>query len=217
MMSRPTRILPWAEAVDIGHGRGRLAWDAAASLRRVDAELGRLADVNEAWRSPEKADENYRKYLAYKNGTGPAAPLALPAKDSIHCRGYAVDSDDWYDAAAAAVWRRNGWRQTARYNDSRDEPWHGEYFPEHDQNYGKPAANGAADFDFKVARTQEDDMFYAIDPNKAWWLILPQGGGKSRGVQLGGDTIVDGGGLAVIRFPSWQRWDALKAAVDGLG
>lgn len=123
--------------VDIGHGRGWLAPEPAASLARIDAQLGRLADINEAGRSPEKADENYRKWLAYKNGSGPWAPYALPASKSVHCWGYAADSDDWYNAAAAAVWRENGWRQTARYSDDRDEPWHGEYSTSNDKNYGK--------------------------------------------------------------------------------
>lgn len=132
--------------VDIGYGRGRLAPNPAASLRRIDSQLGRLADVNDAWRFPEVADENRRKWLAYKAGTGPIAPYALDRWGSIHCRGYAADSDDWYNAAAAAVWWRNGWRQTARYSDSRDEPWHGEYDEVLDQYLGTTAVGGASPF-----------------------------------------------------------------------
>jgi hypothetical protein len=131
--------------VDLGHKRGKLASEPAASVFRIDAQLGRPADINEAWRSPEKADENYAKWLAYKNGTGPWAPYALPARLSVHCKGYAADSDDWYQSAPAKVWYDNGWRQTARYFDAsgrptdRDEVWHGEYFKWLDKNYGKPA------------------------------------------------------------------------------
>mgnify|MGYP007112210180 CR=1 FL=1 len=134
--------------VDLGHGRGWAAPTAAASIRRIDRDLGRPADINEAGRSPEKADDNYRKWLAYKNGTGPWAPYALPASRSVHCWGNAADSDDWYNAAAAAVWRDHGWRQTARYNDDRDEPWHGEHFPNLDNHRNEPAPAG-----------MEDDMF----------------------------------------------------------
>lgn len=136
-MSGPIAI---SKTVDIGGGRGRLAPAPAASLARIDEQLGRPADVNDAWRSPAQADANYAAWLAYLNG-GPKAPYALPARDSIHCRGYAVDSDDWYDATAAAVWRRNGWRQTARYPDNpkKDEPWHGEYDEDLDEFYGRPA------------------------------------------------------------------------------
>lgn len=124
---------------DLGHGRGWASPTAAASIRRIDTQLGRPADINEAGRSPEKADENHRKWLAYLAG-GPWAPYALPASKSVHCTGDAADSDDWYDPAAAAVWYDNGWRQTARYPNDRkkDEPWHGEHFPELDNHRNDP-------------------------------------------------------------------------------
>jgi len=64
--------------VDIGGGRGWLAPKPAASLRRIDAQLGRLADINEAGRSPEQANANRARWLAYErylNG-GPLAPKA---------------------------------------------------------------------------------------------------------------------------------------------
>lgn len=136
---------------DIGHGRGWLAPAPAASVRRIDAQLGRLADINEAGRSPEKANENRRKWLAYErylNGGpwAPKAPYALGADESVHCWGYAADSDDWYNAAAAAVWRDNGWRQTARYpgNKAKDEPWHGEYDERLDNRKNDPAFAGGS-------------------------------------------------------------------------
>lgn len=125
---------------DLGHGRGWLRADAAASVLRIDQQLGRLADVNDAGRSAAQADANYAAWVAYQNGTGPRAPYALPASRSVHCLGLAVDSDDWYDPAAAAVWRANGWRQTARYphDKKRDEPWHGEYDADRDQHLTDP-------------------------------------------------------------------------------
>lgn len=110
-----------------GTERGWAADDAAASIFRIDQQLGRPADINEAGRSAENADRNRAAWEAYRDGRGPWAPYALGSGDSVHCTGLAADSDDWYDPAAAAVWRDNGWRQTARYNDDRDEPWHGEY------------------------------------------------------------------------------------------
>lgn len=141
-------VRSWDECVDLGHGRGRAAPDTAAAVFRIDAELGRPADVNEAWRSPEQANANRARWLAYQrylNGGpyAPKAPYALGAEDSVHCDGEAVDSDDWYDPDAAAVWRRNGFRQTARYpGTAKDEPWHGEHRREWDQNYGRGVAAG---------------------------------------------------------------------------
>lgn len=135
--------------VDLGGGRGWAAPDAAASIRRIDRALGRLADINEAGRSPEQADENYRKWIAYQNG-GPWAPYALPASQSVHCWGEAADSDDWYDPDAAAVWRDHGWRQTARYDDDRDEPWHGEHFINLDNHRYEPVPAGELEDDMTV-------------------------------------------------------------------
>lgn len=156
--------------VDIGHGRGWLAPAPAASLRRIDAQLGRLADINEAGRSPEQANENRRKWLAYErylNGGpwAPKAPYALGADQSVHCWGYAADSDDWYNANAAAVWRANGWRQTARYpgNKAKDEPWHGEYSETLDQyRHGGAAVAGGEDAMSAQAEQYISNMHAAI-------------------------------------------------------
>lgn len=150
---------------DLGHGRGWASPSAAASIRRIDAQLGRLADINEAGRSPEQANKNRAAWLAYdrylKGGPwAPKAPYALGADQSVHCWGGAADSDDWYDPRAAAVWRDNGWRQTARYFDSKgrptakDEPWHGEYSEHLDNHHNDPVPAGES------TRTpmEEDDM-----------------------------------------------------------
>lgn len=155
-------VRSWDDCVDLGHGRGRAAPDAAAAIFRIDADLGRPADINEAWRSPEQANANRARWKAYErylNGGpwAPKAPYALGAEDSVHCDGEAADSDDWYDPAAAAVWRRHGFRQTARYpGTARDETWHGEYRREWDQNYGRPAGGDATPI-------EEDDMYTETD------------------------------------------------------
>lgn len=144
---------------DLGHGRGWASPKAAASIRRIDAQLGRVADINEAGRSPEQANANRARWLAYErylNGGpwAPKAPFALGADQSVHCWGNAADSDDWYNAQAAAVWRDNGWKQTARYpgNKAKDEPWHGEYFEHLDNHRNDPAPAGAV-----TTPPQEDD------------------------------------------------------------
>lgn len=161
------------QKVDLGHGRGWASARAAASIFRIDRQLGRLADINEAGRSPERADENHRRWLAYQNG-GPWAPYALPADESVHCQGDAADSDDWYNAHAAAVWRDHGWRQTARYpkNPKKDEPWHGEYFPLLDNHRNDPVPTSAGatlqteskEDDMRIFRTTPDGSFYLAKP-----------------------------------------------------
>lgn len=153
--------------IDLGHGRGWLAPRPAASIFRIDAALGRPADINEAGRSREKADEGHSKWLAYLNGTGPKAPYALPGDESVHVAGEAADSDDWYDPAAAAVWRDHGWRQTARYpkDPKKDEPWHGEHFDHLDNHRNDPIPPPA---------TQEEPVFRRIySPGRGYALIGP--------------------------------------------
>lgn len=142
-------VRSWDECVDLGHGRGRAERSTAEAVWRIDADLGRPADVNEAWRSPEQANANRARWLAYErylNGGpwAPWAPYALGAEDSVHCDGEAVDSDDWYNPAAAAVWRRHGFRQTARYpGTARDEIWHGEHRDEWEEPGARPAGGNA--------------------------------------------------------------------------
>lgn len=140
-------ILPYAQAVDIGHGRGRLAAPAARSLARVDRAFGRPADVNEAWRSPEQANANYARYQAYLRDpkNNPWAPIALPADESVHCVGYAVDTDDT-SPEQMKVWNDHGWYWTVYRNGKLIERWHLEYFPDRDNHRNDPD-------------TQEDDMY----------------------------------------------------------
>ncbi|WP_096359443.1 hypothetical protein [Microbacterium sp. TPU 3598] len=161
------------QRVELSGGRGWLDAPAAASVHRIDEQLGRLADVNDAGRSPEQADKNYAAWIAYLAG-GPKAPYALPASKSVHCQGLAVDSDDWYNARAAAIWRENGWKQTARYpnNPKKDEPWHGEYFPAIDQHRNKPASSGA-----NITPDPEEDItmkrLFQIDEKRdgRWFVV----------------------------------------------
>lgn len=152
-------VITWDQAVDIGGGRGRLAPAPAASLARVDRDMrsafGRAADINEAWRSPAAADENYRKYIAYLNG-GAWAPIALPGDKSVHCFGYAVDTDDTSDAQMR-IWNDHGWYWTVYRDGKLVERWHLEYFPGRDNHRNDPAPAGVGNA--TPISVQEDDMF----------------------------------------------------------
>lgn len=167
-------VRSWDDCVDLGYGRGRAERSTAEAIWRIDRDLGRPADVNEAWRSPEQANANRARWLAYErylNGGpwAPKAPYALGAEDSVHCDGTAVDSDDWYDSAAAAVWRRHGFRQTARYpGTARDEPWHGEHRAEWEEKTGAPAGNASTfEEDDMVSEDAVRAMFDATNRNLA--------------------------------------------------
>lgn len=116
-----------------GRDRGRLAPEAAASLTRVDAAIGRPLDVNSAWRDPVLQDQMYRAWVAFVQGWGPRPNhgRALPSSQSIHCRGFAVDTDDH---ALVKTLNKHGWFRTAP-----DEAWHFEYDRTRDQHLGQTA------------------------------------------------------------------------------
>ena len=134
-------ILNQNQTVDIGHGRGRLAPDAARSLARVDAARGRPSDVNSAWRDPKLQQQLRDAYEAYLRG-GPWAPIAFTPDTSIHCRGYALDTDD-HSPADVRLWNDHGWFQTVyRWVGGKltlVEPWHFEYDRTRDRHLHDPA------------------------------------------------------------------------------
>ncbi|WP_417561874.1 M15 family metallopeptidase [Microbacterium sp.] len=181
-------ILTKAQTVDIGGGRGRLAPVAAASLHRVDAALGRLLDVNSAWRDPKMQQKLYDAYEAYLAG-GPWAAIALKPSESIHPRGYAVDTDD-HSPAMVRLLLEHGWVQTVyRWVNGRwtlVEPWHFEYQQARDQHRNDPALAGLPE--------QEDDMAIIIasrkDPNKPKGIYDPQAGRITRQISVAESALL---------------------------
>lgn len=140
-------ILTFSQTVDIGGGRGRLAPEHAASLRRVDAEVralvGRDLDVNSAWRDPEVQQKLRDAYLHYLKYGAPWAPIALTPDSSVHCKGGAIDTDDYRDARIVKILNRHGWFHTVYrwVNGKRTlvEPWHFERDRNRDQHRNDPA------------------------------------------------------------------------------
>lgn len=134
-----------------GRDRGRLADDAAASVFRIDAQLERPLDINSAWRSPATQQAMYLAWRAYVEGRGPKPDhgRALPADQSVHCRGYAIDTDD---SRYAALLGAHGWFRTAA-----DESWHFEYDRTRDRHRhdGTPTGNGSTSL---PEQSEEDEM-----------------------------------------------------------
>lgn len=122
------------QTTDLGAGRGWLDAPAAASICRIDAQLGHPVQITEAGRTYQQQQEHYDRYLAYLAG-GPWAPIALdPDTPSVHQVGYATDSDE-----ADAPWKENGWFHTVYRDGVLVEPWHREYDASRDQHINDPA------------------------------------------------------------------------------
>lgn len=113
----------------LSYDRGWLDAPAAASLARIDAEIGHPLDINESGRTWAQQNAHYQRYLAYLVG-GPWAPIALPPGSSIHEFGRAIDTDE----QITAVLNRHGWRHTVYRGGRLVEPWHYEYEQDNDQH-----------------------------------------------------------------------------------
>lgn len=151
---------------DIGYGHW-LDAGAAASFFRVCAAIGRRLDVNEAGRTYEQ-QAKFR--WEYENV--PGAPFALPAGTSIHEFGRAIDTDDRF----IELMRDHGWIRTAL---ARNEPWHFEYFIEHDNHRyeGIPSNGTATSFptptEVVVKKERDEYMryFYTQDSGGSLWTL----------------------------------------------
>lgn len=117
--------------VDVGNGRGWLAPPAAASLKRLDRQLGHAMQTTELGRTWARQYEHWLTYQRYGN------PIALhPNTPSIHQLGFAMDTDE--GQRHVALLNENGWKQTVYRNGKLIEPWHFEYDASRDKHINDP-------------------------------------------------------------------------------
>lgn len=140
-------------------GRGWLDAPAAASLARIDAEIGHLLQITDAGRTNAQQWENYEKYL--NGGSYAAYPGTSP-----HEFGNAIDTDE----RLVDLMARHGW-----WRPLRDEPWHFVYREWADRHRNDPAPS--------TPESEEDDMkFMYIDDEgngRAAYVLLNTRTGKT--------------------------------------
>lgn len=119
--------------------------EAALSMQRLEAALGRPHDCNSSYRDWDLQLRMYYAWEAYANGTGPypGHSRALHPKDSKHCAGTADDSDDWTTPGYIALAEEHGWIRTAASDPT--ERHHFEYQKWRDRHYGEPVRDLAAE------------------------------------------------------------------------
>jgi hypothetical protein len=140
------------EMVDLGFGRGWLSRPAAASIRRIDRQIGHPLQITEAGRTWGRQNEHW---LTYKRV---GWPIALhPDTPSEHQKGLSIDSDE--AQRIIAILEDHGWRRTVyRWVNGRwtlVEPWHFEYFLHLDNHRNDPAPSGS---NTAAPVPEEDDM-----------------------------------------------------------
>lgn len=139
---------------DIGRtqsGNGARAWlspSAAASLRRVDRQLGRTVAVTWGGRSWGEQQALWDKY-------GP--PRAAKPGTSPHESGNAIDTDEWVHPGFVALMAENGWKRTLSWED-----WHFVHANYRDTHLNDPVSGGSTTGG-SSAQTTEDDMFEEKD------------------------------------------------------
>lgn len=112
------------QTTDLGHGRGWLTPDPAASIHRIDAALGRPVQITSAGRTWDEQNADYQRYLR-----GQGAYALHPDTPSVHQRGAAVDSNE--SITLGTLWDAHGWMLTALHH---GEWWHREYDRDRDQH-----------------------------------------------------------------------------------
>lgn len=122
-------------------GRGWLTKESAASIHRIDAQIGHHLQITEAGRTWDQQNVHFQHYLRY------GAPIALnPDTPSVHQIGDAIDSDEAQNILS--VMTDHGWIRTVyRWVNGKwtlVERWHFEHFIEKDNHRyeGDPAGGG---------------------------------------------------------------------------
>jgi len=132
---------------------------AAASFRRLEGRLGRRVDVNSTYRDYDTQLRMYNAWTAYVQGRGPhpGHSRALHPDNSIHCRGMALDSDDWRTPGFIDLAAEYGWIRTAA-NDPTEQH-HFEYQQWRDQHRNEPALAGEEE-DMTPEQSRKLDALY---------------------------------------------------------
>jgi len=129
---------------DLGHGRGWLRADAAASLRRVDRQIGHPLDINEAGRTNAQQWEMWNKY---------GSPRAAYPGTSTHETGIAIDTDE----RLVDVLAENGWHRPYDF-----EPWHFLYVPANDRRRNDPEPREDDMYPIIYAKASDAGTVYEI-------------------------------------------------------
>jgi hypothetical protein len=182
------------QATDIGHGRGWLDAPAAASLARIDREIGHPLDINEAGRTWAQQDEFYQTYL--RDGW----PIALsPNAPSIHQLGRAIDTDE----QNTPVLNRHGWFHTVYRNGVLVEPWHYEYDAARDQHINDSGPSARRKEGVMYIKGTRPDV-YKVD--SVWNATYPKGQVRMRLCTAPESAYATAGGLVVQGDDATLTW-----------
>jgi hypothetical protein len=178
--------------VNLGYGRGWATAEAAASIFRMDRQIGHPLQITEAGRDWAEQNKHYQHYLRY------GSPIALnPNTPSVHQVGDAIDSDELQLDIGLA--NAHGWVRTVyRWVNGKwtlVERWHFEHFIAQDSHRFDP--NPADVPPAPEPEEEEDDMVGSI---------------YARGTGNGNVYEIRNGKKRKITYAEWQIVLAAYAA-----
>lgn len=136
---------------ELSGGRGTLPADAAASIHRIDRQIGHRVQITEAGRTYARQLYLWQQFVNGVPGFNRALHPDNPLANHVLADGRrgAVDSDE----QTGVPWAEHGWILTAS-----DEPWHREYFAEHDQHRNDEGDDMFTDEDRAMLRAIREQL-----------------------------------------------------------
>jgi hypothetical protein len=157
-----------------------LAPDAAASFRRAEADWGSQIGVNSAYRDYWLQLAMYTAWLAYVAGNAPypGHSRAIHPDASMHCRGLAIDTPDWWRPGFLAFMADRGWIQILPNDPTERHHLEYQWWRDNHRNRPAPAGDSATPF------PQEDPMPTLREIYEAVWHGFTFKSGRTPGQEL---------------------------------
>jgi hypothetical protein len=191
---------------------------AGASFVRAQNDLGREIDVNSSYRDWNTQARWHQESLDYNAGRikFPGHAYAVAPEFSDHCKGLAIDTDDWNKPGFLAFMAARGWIQTDK---SKGEEHHLAYRIDRDQHRNRPAGTGSVLLPASNASTppapiqkKEEDMPIRVTNGVDYYLV-----GSNDLIHLSGPENDGWDGLTPVYTKNQDQLRAIQASIQRSG
>lgn len=150
--------------------------DAAASMRRLEAALGRAHDCNSSYRDYDlqrSMFDAWNRYVdsGYNPRYKPNHSRAIDPDKSMHCKGLADDSDDWTTPGYIDLAAEHGWIRTAANDPTERHHFEYQWWNDQHRNDPAPASTEASKKDEDIMTAQDVAQINANTNNRTAIVI----------------------------------------------